>query len=97
MNKPSEKWQAADYLTDQDSIAEYINAAIESGEPELINAALRDVSDAMEGMTRLAKKTGLTRQSLYKALGKDGNPKLTSLLSIMEALGLQLAVKPIHR
>jgi probable addiction module antidote protein len=47
------------------------------------------------GMMKLAKKTGLTREGLYKALSKNGNPNLGTILKVLQALGLKLTVSPV--
>ena len=57
-----------------------------------IAAALGDVARA-RGMTKLAQRTGLTRMGLYKALSKDGNPSLDTVLKVLHALGLRLTAK----
>jgi len=63
-------WDPAENLTNKKAIAAYINAALEDGDPALIAAALGDVGRA-KGMTKIARDAGLTRASLYKALGGD--------------------------
>ena len=68
----------------------YLNAHIDEGS-ELFLLALRDVARA-RGMTGVAKKAGLGRESMYKALSKTGNPRLETLQSVLQALGLRLAV-----
>ena len=60
-------FDAADYLTDEETIAEYLSAALEDPDPDLFLVAVRDVARA-RGMTQLARATGLGRESLYKAL-----------------------------
>lgn len=83
------KWDAVDYLkTDQD-MAEYLEAAIEDGDPALISAALGDIARA-KGMTAVARKAGLGRVSLYKALSPNGNPEFATVLKVVKALGLRL-------
>ena len=69
------RWDAADYLKSDDDMAAYLQACLEeaSDDPALLVAALGDIAHA-RGMVQLAKKTGLTREGLYKALSKDGNP-----------------------
>jgi probable addiction module antidote protein len=61
-------------------------------DPAFIAAALGDVARA-RGMAQLARKTGLTREGLYKALAPDGNPSLGTVLKVMKALGLKLTPK----
>jgi probable addiction module antidote protein len=62
---------------------------LEENDPGLITAALGDIARA-KGMTQIAKKTGLGRESLYKALSAEGNPEFSTVLKVIAALGLQL-------
>ena len=81
-------------LKDPIEAAEYLNAALEDGDPEVFLLALRDVVGARGGgMTSLAEKTKLNRESLYRMLSKKGNPELRSLGALLDALGLRLAVE----
>lgn len=68
----------------------YLNAALEEDDPELFLLALRNV--AQGGMARLAEKTKLNRESLYKMLSECGNPELKNLDALLHALGFRLAV-----
>ena len=56
--------------------------------PALIATALDDIARA-RSMVQLAKETGLRRDGLYKALSKDGNPRLGTVLKVLKALGLK--------
>ena len=72
----------------------YINAALQDEDERVFLLALRDVLEAQGGdMTWLSKKTKLNRENLYRLLSKKGNPKITSLKSILNAMGLELAVQ----
>ena len=84
------RWDAADYLKSDDDMAEYLQACLDEApdDPALIAAALGDIARA-RGMVQLAKETGLTREGLYKALSKDGNPSLGTVLKVLKALGLK--------
>ncbi len=82
-------WDAADYLEDLDDVVTYLEAAFEDGDPHVIAAALGAVARS-SGMTAVAAKAGLGRESLYKALSGDGNPALATVLGVMNALGLRL-------
>ncbi len=83
------KWDVVDYLKTDKDMAEYLEAAIEDGDPALISAALGDIARA-KGMTRIARKAGLGRESLYKALSPNGNPEFATVLKVVRALGLRL-------
>jgi probable addiction module antidote protein len=82
-------WDAAEYLDKPEAIAGYLEAAFEDGDPALIAAAMGDVARAM-GMTQLAGKAGVTREALYKALSPTGDPRLSTFLGVMKALGIKL-------
>ena len=82
-------WDGADYLETDEDIVAYLEAAFEDGDPGLIAAALGDVARA-RGMTKIAAKAGLGRESLYKALSPNGNPEFANVLKVMQALGLRL-------
>ncbi len=84
-------YDSAEYLNTEEDIANYLEAVFEDGDPALIAHALGVVARA-KGMAKVAKKAGLGRESLYKALSKDGNPKIETVVKVMHALGLKLKV-----
>jgi probable addiction module antidote protein len=86
-------WDAADYLEDAEMIAAYLDATLEDSDPQLIALALGSVARS-KGMSEIAKKTGITREGLYKALSAEGDPKLSTFLGVIKSLGLRLSVKP---
>ena len=83
------RWDAANYLKSEKDIVAYLEAALEEGDAALFTAALGDVARA-KGMAEVARKTGLGRESLYKALSSDGNPEFTTVLKVVRSLGLNL-------
>lgn len=82
-----------DSLRSPDNAAEYINASLQEENEKLLLLALRDVVNAI-GMSEIAKKTGLNRENLYRSLSEEGNPRLSSLYSLLKELGLRLKVEP---
>lgn len=84
-------WDSADQLETADDIAAYLEAVFEDGEPALINHALGVVARA-KGMTEIAQRTGMGRQSLYKALSAGGHPEFSTVLNVVRALGLKLTI-----
>jgi probable addiction module antidote protein len=81
-------------LQDPQEAQEYINAALQDEDERVFLLALKDVLEAQGGnVSWLSKKTKLNRENLYRLLSKKGNPKLTSLKSILNAIGLELAVQ----
>lgn len=81
-------------LTDPAEAIGYLNACLEEDNAELFLLALKDVIRAQGGMAKISKKTNLNREGLYDMLSKNGNPRLSSLEAILEAIGLKLLVAP---
>lgn len=88
-------FDAVDYLDDEETIAQYITAALEDSNPDEFLAAVRDVARA-RGMAQLARDTGLGRQSLYKALTPGAKPRHDTMLKLLHALGVRLSASPVH-
>lgn len=88
-------FDAADYLDDDETIAEYLTAALEDPNPDVFLAAVRDVARA-RGMAQLAKDAGLGRESLYKALTPGAKPRYDTVLKLLQALGVKLSATPVH-
>jgi len=82
-------FDAAKYIKTAEGVIELLNDAFESGHAPYIANAL-GVAARSEGMSKIAKKTGVNRQALYTALSEDGNPTLETLLKVMGALGMKL-------
>ena len=82
-------WNIADHLKTKAEREAYLNAAFEDGDASVIAAALGDIAKA-EGMSKIAKRTGLGRESLYKTLSPDGNPALSTILKVVRSLELNL-------
>lgn len=87
------RWDAADQLKSEADMAAYLEAALADGDPAVVTAALGDIARA-KGMTAVARKAGLGRESLYKALSPNGNPEFATVLRVVEALGLKLHAAP---
>ena len=84
-------------LKDPAYAVEYLEAALEEKDrPAVFLLALRDVAEA-RGITHLARETKLNRENLYAMLSERGNPVLSSLHVILDALGMRLSVerKPV--
>ena len=88
-------FDAAEYLEDDEAIVEYLEEAMkiamEDSDPSFLAVALGTVARA-RGMSQIAKDAGLSRESLYKALGAEGNPEFGTVLRVIQALGLKLSI-----
>lgn len=83
-------FDAAEYLDTPKSQAELLADAFETGDAHYITVALGVVARA-RGMSSVANEAGVTREALYKALSETGDPRLSTLLGVMKALGLRLS------
>jgi probable addiction module antidote protein len=86
------KFDVIQYLDSEEVIAEYLAAAMENENPDVFLAALSDVAKA-RGIAKLAKDTGLGRESLYKVFSPGSKPRFETIVKIAKALGVPLSVK----
>lgn len=84
-------WDTAKLLRNDEDILAYIEAALEENDPAFFAHALGVVARA-HGMSDVAKKSGLSRESLYKALSSEGNPSFDTIMRVMKALNLEIHV-----
>jgi probable addiction module antidote protein len=79
---------------DPDFAAEYLRAALDDeDEPRVLLIALRRIAEARGGIAKVAKAAGVERESLYRALSAQGNPRLSTLAAVTKAMGLKLTVE----
>ena len=85
-------YDVAETLRTPDEMAAYLEACIEEadGDAAFMTKALGDIARAL-GMTQIARQTGLSRESLYKALSGDRSPSFDTVLKVMTSLGLKLS------
>ena len=83
-------YDTADYLKSEEDMVAYLEACMEEAPDDaaFIAYALGTIARA-RGMMQLAEETGLTREGLYKALNKNGNPSFSTILKVMKALGMK--------
>ena len=72
------KFDVVDFLDSDEALIEYLNAALEENDPKYFAKALGNAARA-KGMTSVSEATGLGRQSLYKSLSDEGNPRIETL------------------
>ena len=98
--KPSRSHEEAtieSFRKDPSFAAEFLNAVLEDGDQEELMLALRRMSKAFGGVTKLANKSKLNPNTLYRTLSPRGNPELKSLKALLHAMGMQLTVRPLER
>ena len=84
-------WDIAVILTDDESIIEYLKAALEENDPAFFMKAVGDVA-RVKGMTSIAEEAQLGRASLYKALSGERDPRISTVMKVLGSLDIQLAV-----
>ena len=87
------EFDITDYLEDDQAIAEYLTVVLEENDPAAFAQALGTAARA-RGMTEIAEATGMTRESLYKALRADAEPRFDTINRVCHALGVKLVVQP---
>jgi probable addiction module antidote protein len=84
-------FDASEYLDNETVIAEYVSAAAQDENPDVLLKALSDVAKA-RGMAKVAADAGLGRESLYKALSPGAKPRFETIAAVMRALNFQIAI-----
>jgi probable addiction module antidote protein len=84
----------ADYLDSDEAVAEYLSQVLTDGDGGELAVALGHIAKA-RGMAQIAKDAGIGRESLYKALRADANPRFDTISRVCKALGVKLVAQPI--
>jgi probable addiction module antidote protein len=85
-------FDAAEFLGNDETQLAYLNAVLAEGDAKAMVAALGTVARA-RGMSRVAERAGLGRESLYKALSDSGNPAFATIVGVMSALGYTFEIR----
>lgn len=88
------KFDIADYLDSNELISEYLNTVIREGSTEDVKNAVGNIAKAI-GMSKIAKRSGLSRPSLYKAFSEDSKPQFTTVIKVLQAIGSGIEVTPL--
>ncbi len=94
---PSRPFRATDHLKTDTERAAYLEAMLDDGDNRVITVALRELAESIGGMSVLAERTGLSRETLYRTLSQRGNPRLETLNTLLLAMGMRLSVTKIER
>ena len=81
------------FLDSEETIAEYLTAALEDGDPDVFLSAVGYVAKA-RGMSAIAESTGLGRESLYKAVAPGSKPRYDTVLKVLDSLGVKVTISP---
>jgi probable addiction module antidote protein len=89
-------FDSADYLNSAEAVAAYLDAYLEDSTQDELREALATVARS-HGVSDLARRSGVSRPGIYKALGQDGNPSFETIQAILGAMGLRLKVVPAEQ
>lgn len=89
------EFDMSEHLRSDEDVAEYLNMVLEENNPSELAHALGVIARA-RGMTEVAKASGLTREALYKALRPTSHPQFDTIMKVLSALGVRLAVYPLQ-
>lgn len=89
------RFDIADYLDNNEMIAEYLNTVLEEGDTDDMITAIGHIAKAI-GMTKIAEETGLSRPSLYKALSDGAKPQFATVMKVLKAIGGQIQINPVQ-
>ena len=96
MTTSYEEW-LINSLRDKEEATTYLQTALEEYQKDnntkALLLALRHVAEAQGGISILSRKTHLNRESLYKMLSSKGNPKLSTLGTLLKGLGFELSIR----
>ena len=89
-------YDSADYLVDIETPAAYLEAALdEAGDDSAVIAQALGAIARSGNVSELARRIGMSREGLYKALSADGNPSFATIMKVARALGLKLHFDPV--
>src|SRR5690242_15054130 len=88
-----EDFDSAEFLTSKEAIAAYLQHAFASGDMEHFKQAIKTARRA-EKMSKIAADAGITREGAYKALRKGTEPKMQTILGLLDALGMAFQIVP---
>jgi len=90
--KKFSKFEVYEFLDNDEVISGYIEEVLKDDDPNLILSALNDIAKA-KGMSKIAQKSGLGRESMYKALKPDAKPRFETIMKIIKAMGFTLSIQ----
>lgn len=96
MSEKYKRFDAADYLKNLDDVAVFLKVALEDSaeDPSAVPHALGIIARS-QNMSELARRVGMSRDGLYKALSEEGNPTWSTILKVTKALGLRFELHSV--
>jgi probable addiction module antidote protein len=96
MSTQTQRFDAARYLKDDEDMAELLQAAMDDGDVAVLAEALGALVRA-RGVALVAQDAGLQRETLYKALRSDAQPRMDTIVRVLRAVGLGFRIVPLKK
>lgn len=87
------EWKIDDHIKTPEERKAFLEAALEENDPEFFAIALGDIARA-EGISRVAQRSKIRRENLYRAFSKGGNPTISTIMKALRALNMRLTIAP---
>ena len=84
-------FDVSQYLDSKEMIAEYLSQVLEDGDMDELLEAIKHIAKA-KGISKIAKDTGLGRESLYKTFQSGAKPRFETVMKVLNSLGIKLQV-----
>lgn len=95
-SRPHDEAMAELYMSDPEFALQLLNSILEDGDQGELLVILRQMTGAFGGVQAVAEQAHLNPTQLYRTLSPEGNPALSSLSAILKAMGMRLAIQPMH-
>lgn len=86
------KWDSAEYINSKEDVIASLSLALEAGDTEFLLSEMNDIARS-EGMAKIARELGLSREALYRSIAPSGNPSFETALKLLDLLGFRLKVE----
>lgn len=87
------KWDAAEHFELEEDLAAYLDAGLESNNPDVIMAVMHDIARAL-GVANIVRRSKMSREDIHRALQPGGVAEFHLVLKLIYAMGLNLHVVP---
>jgi probable addiction module antidote protein len=87
------KWDLAESIETKEDVIAHLSVALEENDTEFLFEVLGSLARS-KGIASIAKELNLNREALYRSLSHEGNPLFSTVLNVLNNLGLTLIVKP---
>lgn len=88
-------FDAAEFINDAEDVLMYLNVVLEENDPSALAEALGTIARSA-GMSKISERTGIARESLYKALKPQSQPRFETLSKVANSLGFRFVLEPLE-